>query len=94
MRIEPKIDVDYSKELAREGLIEEYTQERDFTVDDENVTIIEKRRIKPLENSIKISYLGLYYLPVWEVTGINGRILYNAASGEKIKESYKDPFTF
>ncbi len=94
LRTEPKIHVDEAKKISRNGLIKEYTTEKEVVVENENVTIIEKRKTKPLENSVKISYLGLYYLPVWDVFGINGHIIFNAANGAKIKEEIKNDFTF
>ncbi len=85
VRVEPVISLDDSKKKARAGLIKEYTKEKEFTVDDKTVTIIEKRKIRPLESSIKTNYMGLYYLPVWVVEGRDGKVRINAASGEIIR---------
>ena len=84
---EPKIGLDKSKKAAKESLIKEFTTEKEITIEDENVTIIEKRKTRPLENSIKINYMGLYYLPVWIIGGRKGNIILNASTGKIMKEN-------
>jgi len=59
-----------------------------------HVTIIEKRKTKPLENSISISHLGLYYLPVWCVSNARGKVWINAANGDIIKKEMRKNLTF
>ncbi len=86
VRIEPVISLDDSRRYARSGLVKEYTREKEFTVDDQTVTIIEKRKIRPLESSIKTNYMGIYYLPVWVVEGRDGKVRINAASGEIMRD--------
>ncbi len=86
IKFEPKISLELSKETARKSLIKEYTKEEEVTINDENVTIIEKRKTKPLESSIKVNHLGLHYLPVWDVTGRGGSVYINASTGDASKE--------
>ena len=85
-RLEPKISLDESEDVAKNSLKIEYTREDEFKMEEENITIIEKRKVEPREESIKIKFIGLYYLPVWSVEGRNGIIKINAATGEIIKE--------
>ena len=86
VKLEPRHALEKSRKNAKDSLIKEYTKEEEFTINDENVTIIEKRKTKPLERSIKVNFLGLYYLPVWEVVGRPGKLLINASTGEASKE--------
>ncbi len=84
VRVEPLISLEKAKSAAVDGLKKEYTREKEITLDDSTVTIIEKRKMRPLESSIKTNYMGLYYLPVWEATGKEGKVRINAATGEII----------
>ncbi len=70
-----------------DGILENtYTREEEVKIEGENVTIIEKKKTRPKKGSIRAQFMGLYYLPVWEIMGKEGKILINAASGEIIKE--------
>jgi len=93
IKIEPVKSVDDCENKAKEALIKEFTTEKEVSVEDENITIIEKRKTKPLENSIKINYLGLHYLPVWVCEGREGMVFINATTGE-IMEKDMHQFTF
>ena len=84
VKIEPKTSLDKARDLALNGLIKEYTSEKEVKIEDENITIIEKRKTRPKENSIKYNFIGLYYFPVWVVTGREGVVRVNAVSGEII----------
>ena len=85
IKTEPKISLERAKALALDGLIKEYTSEKEVKIEDENITIIEKRKTKPKEKSIKLNFIGLYYFPVWIVTGREGMVRIEAVSGEILK---------
>ncbi len=89
-RLEPKISLEGSKDIAKNSLKIEYTREGEFKIEEENITIIEKRKIEPKEESIKTKFMGLYYLPVWIIEGRNGIIMINAATGDIMKENIYD----
>jgi len=84
-RMEPAISVEDSKNIAEKVIDQEFSREEEVKIEGENVTIIEKRKTRPKKGSIKLNFIGLYYLPVWVIEGKDGMIIINAASGEIIK---------
>ncbi len=85
IKVEPKISKEDAEQRALSGLNTEFTTEKEVRIEEENITIIEKRKTKPREGTIKINFLGLYYFPIWVVTGRGGKILINGVSGEIVK---------
>ncbi len=85
IKVEPKTSIDKARNLALNGLINEYTSEKEVKIEDENITIIEKRKTRPKEKSIKLNFIGLYYFPVWVITGREGMIRIDAVSGEILR---------
>ena len=86
-RLEPTLGLEDCKKIAADALSEEYSKEEEVKIEGENITIIEKRKTKPKKGTIKLNFLGLYYLPVWVAEGRDGMIMINGASGEIMKES-------
>ena len=86
-RLEPSISLKEAEKIVVDGLKKEYTKEGEFKIEEENITIIEKRKIQPKEESINKNFMGLYYLPVWVIEGRNGLVMINAATGKIIKEN-------
>ncbi len=85
IKVEPKISKKSAEYKALNGLNMEFTTEKEVRIEEENITIIEKRKTRPRKDTIKINFLGLYYFPVWIVTGRRGKIMVNAVSGELIR---------
>ena len=76
------------KEIVKKAIIKERTEEIEETVvEDSTATIIEKIRIKPIEDTIKIDIVGKYYMPLWYVEGVNGSKIINAVSGYVEKDN-------
>ncbi len=84
-KMEPKIDFEEAKMIAEKSLEEEYSKEEEVKIEGENVTIIEKRKTRPKKGSVKTNFLGLYYLPVWIMSGKGGMIMINAVTGATMK---------
>ncbi len=84
-KMEPTIGVEESKSIAENIIEEEFSKEEEVKIEGENVTIIEKRKTRPKKGSVKLNFIGLYYLPVWVIEGKGGMVIINAASGEIIK---------
>ncbi len=82
VKMEPRVSIEESEKNAIGFLMEEYTKEEEYTIEDENITIIDKRKITPLQDSIKTKFVGLHYLPVWIVRGRGRTVAINANSGE------------
>ena len=81
----PKIDFEEANAIAEKSLEEEYSKEEEVKIEGENVTIIEKRKTRPKRGSIKTNFLGLYYLPVWIMSGKGGMVMINAVTGATMK---------
>ncbi len=84
-KMEPAISLEESKKIAEDVIEQEFSREEEVKIEGENVTIIEKRKTRPKKGSVKLNFIGLYYLPVWVIEGKGGMIIVNAASGEIIK---------
>ncbi len=85
LKLEPEIPRESAESHAREGLMKEYTTEKEISIEDDAITVIEKRKTRPLENSININPIGLHYLPVWVCEGREGKVYMNAVTKEIIK---------
>ncbi len=85
--IEPKIGLEEAREVAARGVIDKNTKSEEVKVEHENATIIEKRKVVPNKSTLKLNFMGLYYLPVWVIEGLGGMVMINAATGEIIKDS-------
>jgi len=69
-------------DIVKKAIIKERTEEIEETVvEDSTATIIEKVKIRPIEDTIQINILNKYYMPLWYVEGVNGRKIINAVSG-------------
>ncbi len=70
-----------AEEIVKNELFGKYTREEEIVTDKENVTIIEKRRTKPKDGTINVSFLGIYYWPYWIVSGNKGKVMVDAVEG-------------
>ncbi len=84
-KMEPKIGFEEASGIAEKSLEEEYSKEEEVKIEGDNVTIIEKRKTRPKKGSIKTNFLGLYYLPVWIMSGKGGMVMINAVTGATMK---------
>ena len=84
-KMEPKIGFEEASEMVEKSLEEEYSKEEEVKIEGENVTIIEKRKTRPKRGSVKTNFLGLYYLPVWIMSGKGGMVMINAVTGATMK---------
>ncbi len=89
-KLEPEVPLEFAESRAREGLVKEYTTEKEIFIEDSAITVIEKRKTHPLENSININHIGLHYLPVWVCEGREGKVYLNAVTKEIIKKDLHD----
>jgi hypothetical protein len=84
-KMEPLVGIEESKKMVDKIIEEEFSREEEVKIEGENVTIIEKRKTRPKKGSLKVNFIGLYYLPVWVIEGKDGMLMINAATGETIK---------
>jgi len=84
-KMEPLVGIEESKRMVDKIIEEEFSKEEEVKIEGENVTIIEKRKTRPKKGSLKLNFIGLYYLPVWVIEGKDGMLMINAATGEIMK---------
>ncbi len=70
-----------AEDIVKNELFGKYTREEEIVTDKENVTIIEKRKTKPKDGTIDVSFLGIYYWPYWIVSGHRGKAVIDAVEG-------------
>ncbi|MFA5312503.1 MAG: hypothetical protein WC375_04170 [Methanomassiliicoccales archaeon] len=87
-RLEPMIDIDESRALVLDEIMTRHTAERDVVKESGNVTVTERKKVMPKRDEIVLESLGVYYLPVWCVEGVNGVMVLNAGTGKVISEDY------
>jgi hypothetical protein len=87
-KLEPKIDVEKSEHIAREGVVSINSSDIEHVSDKGTALIIEKKKVRPKEGAVALKRKGLVYLPVWCVEGSNGVMLVNAVTGKIIKEDF------
>jgi hypothetical protein len=87
-RLDATVDGSTAESLARQEIVRMHTSETERVHDHEHVTVKEKKRVAPREQSIALHELGIYYLPVWCVEGVHGVMIINAGTGKIISEDY------
>lgn len=88
-RLKIELDTSEAELKARKIIILEYSKPKEDTIPKENVIIIEKKRQKPKEDSMKLNELGFYYWPYWVASGARGTIKINAVDGSEIENNEK-----
>jgi hypothetical protein len=87
-RLEPTIDSETSKSLARQEVVRMHTHEREVVHDESHTTLTEKKKVAPRDAEIAMEDEGVFYLPVWCVEGVHGVLVINAGTGKIISEDY------
>jgi hypothetical protein len=84
--LEPTIDREDAKGMARKGVVALYTSERDVVREAHGAVITERKKVMPLEADVCLEGSGLYFLPIWLVEGLRGVLIINAATGKIVSE--------
>jgi hypothetical protein len=87
-RLEPKIDADTARALARQDIVRMHTQEREIVRDTGHTTLTERKKVAPREGDIVLEDRGVFYLPIWCVEGVHGVLIINAGTGKIMSEDY------
>jgi len=85
-KLEPQIGEERALKEAYQTIIEAHTEEVEEVHDKGNVTIYEKRHLRPEESSIQITQKQMVYLPAWYIEGSEGRLLLDAVTGQTLME--------
>jgi hypothetical protein len=87
-RLEPTIDADTARALARQEVLRMHTSEREVVHDEGHTTLTEKKKVAPRESDITLEDRGVFYLPIWCVEGVHGVLIINAGTGKIMSEDY------
>lgn len=81
-KINPNFDINTFGQIAKKQIIELNTRSIESTKDSESVVIVEKKKIRPKPENIKIEARGMVYLPLWIIEGPDGKVVLDAINGE------------
>ena len=87
-RLEAAISEQDAARMARRELVRLYTFDREHVVEEDHVTMTEKRRIAPREESIELDGRGVVFLPLWCVQGVHGAMVIDASTGKVVSEDH------
>lgn len=87
-RLEPAVTEQDAAKVARRELVRLYTFDRERVVEEDHVTMTEKRRISPREEGIELDGRGLFFLPLWRVEGVHGAMVIDASNGKVVSEDH------
>ena len=87
-KLEPVARESEAFAIAKRFATEKSAMEFERVEEKEHAVVIEKKKVKPKEEQMRMEKKGLVYLPVWGVEGTNGVMIVNAASGKIIEEEY------
>jgi hypothetical protein len=82
-RLEPSVPDDRARELADARLRERHTVSVDHTEQHGGALVIERRRVPPADQDLKIGAFALVHVPFWYVEGADGRVVIDAVSGAR-----------
>jgi hypothetical protein len=89
-RLKIELEATEAEIKARKIILLEYSKPKEDTIPKENVIIIEKKRQRPKEDSMKLNELGIYYWPYWVVSGARGTLKMNAVDGSEIESTEQE----
>lgn len=87
-RLDAVISEEDAARVARRELVRVNTIDREHVVEEEHVTLTEKRRIAPREERIELEHLGMFFVPQWYVEGAHGTVVVDASTGRVVSEDH------
>lgn len=84
IKMEPTMNADDAQQQATKGVFQLFTREVDVVREDSNVTVFEKIKTQPREDSIEVLPKGLVYNPYWRIEGTDGKMTIDAVTGKII----------
>ncbi len=82
-RLEPTVPDDRAREIAEQRLRERHTVSVDHTEQHGGALVIERRKVAPEPNDLKIGSFAVVHVPFWYVEGADGRVVIDAVSGAR-----------
>lgn len=87
-RLDAVISEEDAARVARRELVRVNTVDREHVVEEEHVTLTEKRRIAPREERIELEHLGMFFVPQWYVEDAHGTVVVDASTGRVVSEDH------
>jgi|HubBroStandDraft_3_1064219.scaffolds.fasta_scaffold62315_2 hypothetical protein len=82
-RLEPALEVDRVLALAEDALRRRHTVSVDHTEQHGGTIVIERRRIPPGDDDLRIGPTALVHVPYWYIEGGDGRVVLDAVTGRR-----------
>ncbi len=87
-RLEPALDAGDAKKLSKQAIVRMHSYEKEIIREEGHVTVMEKKKVAPKEEEVKLEDKGIFYIPVWCVEGVHGVMIINASTGKVVSEDY------
>ncbi len=87
---EPRYDLSELDEAALDAVVERNSRDVEVEVDSDEVTIVERKKVRPKGDAIEIKSLGIHYLPIWRFKGRNGLVEIDATNGKVVNEELRN----
>jgi hypothetical protein len=82
-RLEPVIGEAQAREVAEEALRRRHAVGRDHTEQHGSALVIERRRVMPGPDDLRLGSFVLLHVPFWYVEGAEGRVVVDAVTGSR-----------
>ncbi|MCI4340663.1 MAG: hypothetical protein L3J73_05310 [Thermoplasmata archaeon] len=82
-RLEPSLDAERALLLADEALRRRHTVSVDHTEQHGGTIVIERRRLPPGPDDLRVGPAALVHVPYWYIEGGDGRIVLDAVTGRR-----------
>lgn len=87
-KLEPAIEREEAKKIAFNAAKKLSTREVEIVRVERHAKITQKKVVSPELDQIEMKEMGILYLPLWCVDGVDGAIVINAATGKIVEEDY------
>ncbi len=82
-RLEPTVPDEKAREIAERRLRERHTVSIDHTEQHGGALVIERRKVPPAPQDLKVGSFAVVHVPFWYVEGADGRVVIDAVSGAR-----------
>jgi hypothetical protein len=82
-RLEPSLDAGRAQALAEEALRRHHTVSVDHTEQHGGAIVIERRRVPPGPDDLRVGPSALVHVPYWYIEGPDGRVVLDAVTGRR-----------
>lgn len=90
-QLEPVITESQAREIAEEALRRRHAVGRDHTEQHGGALVIERRRVMPGPDDLRLGAFVLLHVPFWYVEGAEGRVVLDAVTGSRSEPEVLPP---